>query len=213
MSDSDAPISAARLAEQLGDRLPAVDTISDEVFELVKRVRELAEAVVLTDVTPSERGVVAAEIAEITERLRAQQRDESLWLARLPDGRVESLVQAGSGRLNPQAPRVEFEYGSEIVARCTLTAVHGGSPGRAHGGVVASLLDEALGRAVTEAGASGLTVSLRVSYRAGTPVGVPLEVRGRVAERNGRKTIAVGEVIADGVVTAEAEAIYVSERR
>jgi acyl-coenzyme A thioesterase PaaI-like protein len=214
VADRPTPISAARLAEQLGDQLPTPDTIPPESFELVHRVRELVEAVVLTDVSPEARAAAAAEIASIAERLRAVQRDDPLLLVRHADGRVESLTQAGSGRLNPQAPPLEFvEFGEEVVARCTLTAAHGGSPSRAHGTVAATLLDEVLGRAVTEAGASGLTVSLQVSYRAATPYGVPLEIRGRLTRRDGRKSFASGEVYADGAITAVGEAVYVSERR
>lgn len=214
MTDRRGPISAARLAEELGDRLPAPETIPAESFELVERVRELVEAVVRTDVAADVRSAAADEIAAITERLRAEQRAVALFLVRHPGGRVESLTQAGSGRLNPQAPPVVFvEYGDEVVAHSTLTAAHGGSPSRAHGSVVATLLDEVLGRAVTDANASGLTVSLQVTYRAGTPIGVPLEIRGRLTGRDGRKSFATGEVLADGVVTAEAQAVYVGERR
>jgi acyl-coenzyme A thioesterase PaaI-like protein len=214
VADRPKPISAARLAEELGDQLPEADAIPAESFDLADRVRDLVEALVLTDAPPEARAAAAAEIAAITERLRAAVRDDALLLVRHPDRRVESLTQAGSGRLNPQAPPIEFvEYGEETVARCTLTAAHGGSPSRAHGSVVATLLDEVLGRAVLEAGAGGLTVSLHVSYRAATPYGVPLEIRGRLTRREGRKSFATGEVYADGAVTAVGEAVYVSERR
>jgi acyl-coenzyme A thioesterase PaaI-like protein len=214
VADRPTPISAARLAEQLGDQLPSPDSIPSQSFDLVRRVRELVEAVVLTDVSPETRAAASAEIAAIAERLRAKQRADALLLVRDTDGRVESLAQAGSGRLNPQAPPLEFvQYGEEVVARCTLTAAHGGSPSRAHGSAVATLLDEVLGRAVTDADASGLTVSLQVSYRAATPYGVPLEIRGRLTGRDGRKSFASGEVYADGEVTAVGEAVYVSERR
>ena len=214
MADRPRPISAARVAEELGDQVPEVHTVPPESFELVQRVRELVEAVVLTDASAGARAEAAAEIASIADRLRAERRADALLLVRHPDGRVESLAQAGSGRLNPQAPPMEFvEFGEEVVARCTLTAAHGGSPSRAHGSVVATLLDEVLGRAVLEAGASGLTVSLQVSYRSATPCGVPLEIRGRLTGREDRKSFVSGEVLADGVVTAVGEAVFVSERR
>ena len=44
------PASAARLAELLGDRLPDPASIPDASFALAARVRELVEAVVMTDV-------------------------------------------------------------------------------------------------------------------------------------------------------------------
>ena len=135
------------------------------------------------------------------------------------------MVQAGSGRLNPQAPPVEWierptepPPGSvprsvEVRARCTFTAAHSGSPSRVHGGVVAAVLDETLGVAATAAGASGMTVALNVSLKGGTPFGRPVEVVARYTGSEGRKHYASGEMLADGVVTAEATLICVSERR
>ncbi len=98
------PVSASRLAELLRHQLPAADTISPEAFELVERVRELMDAVVLTDVEPQARAAAAAHIAEITRQLSAQQREHHLFMVRHPDGRIESLTQAGSGPAQPAEP-------------------------------------------------------------------------------------------------------------
>ena len=161
----------------------------------------------------------------MAEDLRRRRREAPLLLVRHPDGRVESLLQAGSGRLNPQAPPVEWverptepPAGSDPVpatvrARCTFTAAHAGSPSRVHGGVLALVLDEVLGTAVTASGVSGMTVSLTVSLRGGTPFGVPVEVVARYTGHEGRKSFATGEVLVDGVATVEASAVFVGERR
>ncbi len=219
------PASAARLAEQLGDRVPVAESIPEEAFALVARVRELVAAVVMTDVGPAERAAAADQVAAITDALRARQREQPLFIVRHPDGRVESMIQAGSGRLNPQAPPVEWIQrpaepppGSqpvpvEVRARCTFTAAHAGSPGRVHGGVIAVVLDELLGGAVTAAGATGMTVSFALSLKGATPLHVPVVLFGRYKGREGRKSFATGEVVVDGTVTAEASAIYVQERR
>jgi acyl-coenzyme A thioesterase PaaI-like protein len=224
-SPEGAPVSAARLAEMLGDRLPGPETIPDGAFELVERVRELVEAVVMTDVDAPERERAAEDVAALTERLRARRRENALYLIRHPDGRVESLVQAGSGRLNPQAPPIRWIVRPtepppdrapapvEVMARCTFTAAHGGSPSRVHGGMIAAALDECLGVAVTAAGVSGMTVALQVSLKGGTPFGVPVEIRARCTGTEGRKSFASAEVVVDGAVTAEATAICVGERR
>jgi predicted thioesterase len=63
------------------------------------------------------------------------------------------------------------------------------------------------------AGASGMTVALNVSLKAGTPFGKPVEIVARYTGSEGRKHYASGEMLADGVVTAEATLICVSERR
>ena len=134
-----------------------------------------------------------------------------ILLVRHDDGRIENLSQAGGGRLNPQAPRLVFVDLSpdEVVATCTLTAAHGGPPGKAHGGIVAGLLDEVLGVAAMVAGGAGLTAGLDVRYRSATPYGVPLTITARLTGRDGRKGFATGEIRAGDAVTAEATAVFV----
>jgi len=211
----DTGASSAEIAERLGDRVTGSDAVPPEALTLVRATRRLVEAVVMTDVAPAALAEVAAQLDRVTESLRARRRDGAALLVRHPDGRIEHLTQAGSGRLNPQAPDITFEgLGAlpatptpvELIARCTLTASHGGPPGRVHGGQVAALLDEVVGFAAFAAGAAGMTVSLTVRYRGPTPRGVPLEVRARLDSWEGRKRWASGEVLAGGEVTAEAEA-------
>jgi acyl-coenzyme A thioesterase PaaI-like protein len=220
----DRPISAGRIADELGDALPPASAIPVEAVALVEAVRNLVTAVVMTDVDAPARDDAARAIAEIAETLRGRQRTEPMLLVRHADGRVESLLQAGSGRLNPQAPPIEWVVRptepppgaapapTEVRARCTFRAQHGGSPGRVYGGVLALALDEVLGVAARAGGASGMTVSLSVSLRAGTPLDEPVEIVGRFTHSDGRKGYASGEVLAQGAVCAEATAIYVSER-
>ncbi len=219
------PVSAARVAELLGDSLPDPARIPAEAFDLVAATRALVEAVVMTDVDASTRADAAAELRRLTEQLTAAQRADQLFMARHADGRVESLAQAGSGRLNPQAPPIEWIQRPkepppgtpptpvEVRARCTFGPQHAGSPGRVYGGVLACALDEVLGIAVLVSGATGMTVALTTSLKGGTPYGVPVDIVGRYTGSDGRKSFASGEVVVDGNVTAEASAIFVGERR
>jgi acyl-coenzyme A thioesterase PaaI-like protein len=219
------PVSASRLAELFGDQLPAASTIPPEAYELVERARELIDAIVLTDAAPEARAAAAARIAEITRELNAQQRQEHLLLVRHPDGRIESLTQAGSGRLNPQSPPLEWIHrptepppGSEpatveVTARCTFTPRHGGSPGRVHGSVLAGVLDELTGIAIRAAGAGGMTVALNVSLKGAVPIGTCADIAARYTGGEGRKSYATGEITVGGVVVATAEVIYVAERK
>ncbi len=223
--DGSRPVSAGRLAELLGDSLPLADTLSPASFELVGSVRRLVEAVVLTDLDPAELELVTARVDELTELLSREQKPEALLMVRHPDGRIESLLQAAAGRLNPQALPVEWVHRPtepppgtppepvEVTARCVYTAAHGGSPGRVHGGLVALTLDEVIGVALRSAGASGMTVRLEVSLSGPVPVGRPVHIGARYVRGEGRKVWGTGEVVVDGIEVARAEALYVMERR
>ncbi len=214
--------STAALAAALGDRLPSVHDVSPEAFELVDRTRALVEAVTLTAAAPEVREEAAARLAAVVEMLSAERRPEPLYLVRHDDGRLESLLQAGSGRLNPQSPPLEWVHRpteppagavpvpATVRARCRYTAAHAGSPGRVHGGVLALTLDEVLGNAVTASGASGLTVALSVRFVGPTPVDEPVEIVARFDGQEGRKSRASGQVLVDGAVTVEADALFVA---
>ena len=54
-----------------------------------------------------------------------------------------------------------------------------------------------------------LTASLHVDYLRPTPLGVPLEVRGRVREIKGRKIIVEATLSAEGQVCARGEVVAV----
>ena len=219
------PASSWRLAQQLGDTLPLTDDVANPAaLELVAQIRALMDAAVVTDVPADERARIATELEALSVRLRATTRPDGPLLTRRDDGMLQHLTNAGSGRLNPHAPRVEFidlpaapPRGTEpstveVHARCTFTEAHAGSPARVHGGPVMSVLDEALGMAVTVAGASGMTAEITVRFHAGTPIGTPVDLQARFTHREGRKAWATGELLVDGVITAEATALYISER-
>src|SRR5579862_568566 len=179
-------LSAFQLAQLRGDRLPGAEVVTPGALELVAAVRRLSEIVVLTGADDDRRADAARRLQAISDELAETTRPEAVLLIRHPDGRIEHLTQAGSGRLNPQAPPIEFDpYPTppapgagirpvELVARCVLSAAHGGPPGRAHGGVVAALLDEVTGFSAFVAGAPGMSVALSVRFRTATPRDVPL---------------------------------------
>ncbi len=203
----------------MGDDIPGLDSISSESHELVAAVRDLLDAVMRTDVDDATKASVAADLATINSRLRSKVRQPYITVVRHTNGRIENVTQAGSGPLNPRAPILSFDpvpvsgdaYAPvEVTARAVLDASMSGPPEKAHGGIVATMLDEVLGVASTAAGASGLTVALNIRFRAGTPLGVPLTVTARGTGVDGRKSFASGEVRHGDTVVAEATAVYVS---
>lgn len=91
----------------------------------------------------------------------------------------------------------------------TLSALHAGPPGYAHGGYVAALFDELLGGVQALSGRSGLTAKLAVRYRAPTPLGSELCFAGWIDTEKGRRVTVRASCHAGETLCAEAEALFV----
>lgn len=129
----------------------------------------------------------------------------------------------GCGRLNPHGLQIKSRWdGDETVATFLPRPYHTAIPGYVYGGLIASLIDcHATGTAAAAAyRAEGrqlgtepvfrfVTASLRVDYERPTPLGVALEVRGKVEEISGRKVIVSATVSAAGQVCARGHAVTV----
>jgi uncharacterized protein (TIGR00369 family) len=104
---------------------------------------------------------------------------------------------------------VFYETGpDEVRAAYTPPEEFQGYPGVLHGGIVASLLDEAGGRVVMIGNHRRfmLTAKMEVRYRRPTPLGQRLTVVGRLVKMRGRLALARAELrLPDGSVTAEAD--------
>lgn len=84
-----------------------------------------------------------------------------------------------------------------------------GAPGRAHGGVVAALIDELMGFALSFEGSPAFTGRLTISYRAPTPVGVEVTGRAWISERRPRTLDIAAELHHGETLLAEAEGRFV----
>ncbi|MBN1484138.1 MAG: PaaI family thioesterase [Chloroflexia bacterium] len=129
----------------------------------------------------------------------------------------------GCGRLNEQGLQLKSYWdGDETVATYTPRPYHIAIPGYVYGGLIASLIDchgtgtasaaayRAAGRDMgTEPALRYVTASLNVQYLRPTPLGVELEVRGRVKELGQRKVIVEAEVRAEGELCARGEVVAV----
>jgi acyl-coenzyme A thioesterase PaaI-like protein len=100
--------------------------------------------------------------------------------------------------------------GDDAVVLATLGEAFEGAPGRAHGGIVAALFDEAMGFVLSIACTPAFTGRLTVTYRAPVPLGVALEFRARLTSRDGRKLLMAGEARHGETILAEAEALFVA---
>lgn len=141
-------------------------------------------------------------------------------------GREETPVDAGRvkqpnsrhcfvcGLESPVGLRLTFyDAGPDCAeAAYTVPEAYQGYPGLVHGGIMAAMLDEVIGRAAMSGNPNYFTVTARLSlrYRKPVPVAVPLRLVGKIERRKGRLTTGRGELILpDGTIGAEAEATLI----
>lgn len=105
-----------------------------------------------------------------------------------------------------------------VTARVTLEDQYQGYPGMAHGGILATLLDETMGRAVLAVPEKEqaeprfmFTARMELRYRRPVPLHEEFSVRGRIEKDRGRTAQASGEIVlADGTVAVEGAATLVN---
>lgn len=96
------------------------------------------------------------------------------------------------------------------VAQVLIRGMQQGPPGYAHGGALATLLDEAMGAAVWYAGHRVLAVHLSFDYKYPVPLGAEVTVSGSVERREGRKVYTSGTIaLADGRAAVSGSGIFV----
>lgn len=88
----------------------------------------------------------------------------------------------GCGQLNEEGLRLKFEPGPESSAAADYDVPDRFQSwaGMAHGGIVALMLDEAVGWAAWHAGHPGVTGRLQVSYRRPMKLGEQVRIIGKV---------------------------------
>ena len=119
------------------------------------------------------------------------------------------------GRANPLAPPITMrieqeEAGAVVIGEVCYGAPYEGPPGCVHGGFVAAAFDEVLGMTQSITGKPGMTGTLTIRYRKPTPLFADLRFEGRVDRVEGRKIFTVGQSYANGELTCEADAVFIS---
>ena len=173
------------------------------------------DAAVLTAAEDDERTLAAKEIEAIAARLEDAGLRETMQTRDVDSmRRGERPYSPVIGSANPIAPpmTVRTLEDETVVGECTMRQIHEGPPGAVHGGWVATLLDQLLGHATAASNNPGFTAELTVRYRRPTPYGVPLTLRGRTDEVDGRRVRTSAEIVVDDVVTAEASALFLKPR-
>jgi acyl-coenzyme A thioesterase PaaI-like protein len=127
------------------------------------------------------------------------------------DGRPIALQTAGAGRRyallnsacvvcgaeNPSGLRLSFRCSpEEVTAEWTPTGAWESFQGVIHGGIIATVLDEAMSKAIVARQFEALTAELRVRFRRQVSPGDALRVRAWVVEKRKRR------ILAEAVLTA-----------
>ena len=177
---------------------------------LAQAVRELADAVIRTEVGDDEIAAAQAEIEAVTKRLQERQIPGSYGVRFNTDGEGRAWGNAVVGTRNPVAPplKIHHDASGRAWSEFQLGAAYEGPPGLVHGGVSALILDQMLGEAAGAGGKPGMTGTLTLRYRRGTPLG-ELSAEAHIDRVEGVKTFAVGHIADAEGATVEAEGVFI----
>jgi uncharacterized protein (TIGR00369 family) len=102
------------------------------------------------------------------------------------------------GKNNPDGMRLRFTYDEErdcFVSRFRLGKRYTGPPGHCHGGIIATILDEAMGKVNKLRHVVALTSEITINYLKPVPLNKPLRVESREVKVKGRQHINMAEIL------------------
>ncbi|HEY0308482.1 MAG TPA: PaaI family thioesterase [Acidobacteriaceae bacterium] len=118
------------------------------------------------------------------------------------------------GHENPGGLHLEFHVGRKCAsARWTTRAGWESFRGIIHGGVISTVMDEAMSKAIISEGYQALTAELKIRFRAKVSVDEELRVQGWVVSVQKRKIVAEATLTtADGMEKAHAWSAFLVVR-
>jgi uncharacterized protein (TIGR00369 family) len=118
------------------------------------------------------------------------------------------------GSDNPEGMRLRFAYDpkrARFVCRFRLGKRYTGPPGHAHGGIIATVLDEAMGKVNKLRHVIALTSTITVDYLKPVPLNQPLRVESRELRVRGRYHTNAAEILdAKGQILAHSQGVFVA---
>jgi uncharacterized protein (TIGR00369 family) len=119
----------------------------------------------------------------------------------------------GCGLANPAGLHLEFSITSDktVVCSATISDNYEGPPGYLHGGIIATLLDEAMSKANRAQGVTAMTRQMQVEYLKPVPSNSPIRIEGLVTRSEGRKHWTTARILnREGAVLAHASALFIA---
>jgi uncharacterized protein (TIGR00369 family) len=121
----------------------------------------------------------------------------------------------GCGPANAGGLRLDFllaEDGS-VVCLPAVPETFEGPAGLLHGGIIATLLDEAMSKSVRVRGFTAMTRHMQVDYLRPVPSRTPLRIEGRLTRSEGRKHWSEARILdAHGNVLAQSTGLFIEVR-
>ena len=118
----------------------------------------------------------------------------------------------GCGVINPAGLHLEFLIAPDrsVVSLPVVSENFEGYPGYLHGGIIATLLDEAMSKAVRALGQSAMTRKMEVDYLRPVPSNVQIRIEGRIVRSEHRKYWAEASILnAHGTVLAHGKGLFI----
>lgn len=119
----------------------------------------------------------------------------------------------GCGINNPVGLKLEFAKQPDggVACNAVVSDNYEGPPDYLHGGIIATLLDEAMSKANRAQGVTAMTRQMQVEYLRPVPSGAPIEIEGRVTRSEGRKHWTEAQIRnAEGKVLAQATGLFIA---
>jgi uncharacterized protein (TIGR00369 family) len=118
------------------------------------------------------------------------------------------------GKDNPQGMRLKFFFDEghhRAWCKIKLPRKYQGPPGHAHGGIIATLLDEAMGKVNKLRSVVALTSSMAIEYVKPVPLGKTLLVEGTERDVQGRRHFNAAEIRDEaGQVLARSQGVFIA---
>ena len=118
------------------------------------------------------------------------------------------------GKDNPEGMHLNYALDRErkrFVSHFRLSKRYTGPPGHCHGGIIATILDEAMGKVNKLRQVVALTSEITVNYLKPVPLKQLLRVESREVKVKGRKHINMAEILNEkGEVLARSQGLFIA---
>ena len=118
------------------------------------------------------------------------------------------------GKDNPHGMHLKFIHDKKrggFTCRFRLSKRYSGPPGHCHGGIIATILDDAMGKLNKLRQVTAVTAQMSIDFLKPVPLNQPLRVESRELRVNGRRHFHMAEIVNQkGDVLARSRGVFVA---